>query len=87
MTMEVSSNSTSRPYVIHMALSISRSGIVHPQLCQQFIILPHHPKITTQIWVNLASSVTVYKCTHMSIHSIRTCSNIFCIYNVDVEKK
>ncbi len=63
------------------------SGIVQPQLCQQFIILPHHPKITTQIWVNLASIVTVYKCTHMSNHSIRTCSNIFCIYNMDVDKK
>ncbi len=43
-------------------------GVVQPQPCQRIIISPHHPQIT-QIWVNLASSVTVQGCTHMPIHS------------------
>jgi hypothetical protein len=34
------------------------SGAVQQQLCQYVIISSHHPQIT-QIWVNLASRVTV----------------------------
>ncbi len=58
----------------------------HLQPHQHVIISPQHPQITP-IWVNLTSSVSVQRCTHMPIHSIWMCSNTFYIYNMDVKKK
>ncbi len=55
------------------------SGIVQQQPCQYIIILPHHPK-NSMTQVNLASSVTVQGCTHMLIHSIWMCSNMYIQY-------
>ena len=62
------------------------SSVLQQQLCQHINISPHDLLIT-QIWVNLATTLTVQGCTHMPIHSIWTCSNTFYICNMGVEKK